>query len=100
MDRDYTTLFSAYEATLYADADQAITKLDLWNWLAGFTPKRTEGWMFTTHPNIEKISSEMKLFDAHSGASFAVTLQNMKYIAMVGWPSYVSQVKLRRSSLH
>lgn len=98
MERDYTSLFSTYEAALYADVDQAITKLGLWDWLSKFTPNQSTGWMFCDHPNIEKITSEMKLLNDHSGASFAIILRNIEYIAKHGWPAFVTQVKLRRKS--
>ena len=95
---NYNSLFPAYEATLYADADQAITKAGLWGWLKEFNPRADEGFMFSSHSNIDVISSHMKLADQHSGASFALTMRTMEYIAKNGWESLVAQVKLRRNS--
>jgi hypothetical protein len=98
MERDYTSLFSAYEAALYADADQTITKLGLWDWLSKFTPSYSDGWMFCNHPNLKKITSEMKLIDEHSGSSLGLTMTRMEFIAKYGWPDFVQQAKLRSKS--
>jgi hypothetical protein len=96
----YDDLFATYEATLYADADQAVTKAGLWDWMREFTPRRDQGFLFTSHPNIDVISSHMKLADQHSGASFAITMRAMEYIAKNGWDKWVAEVKLRRNSGH
>lgn len=96
--RNYESLFSQYEASLYADADQAITDAGLWGWLYEYTPPKERGWMYDDHPFLELLQSRMKLLDEHSGASFALTMRNMEYIAKYGWDSFVTLVKFRRNS--
>ena len=97
-ERKYESLFSPYEATLYADADQAITNAGLWGWLYEYTPPKEKGWMFDDHPFLELLQSRMKLLEEHSAISFALTMGNMEYIAKKGWDMFVEQVKLRRNS--
>jgi hypothetical protein len=95
--RNYESLFSPYEASLYADADQAITNSGLWGWLYEYTPPKEKGWMFDDHPFLDILQTHMKLIDEHSGASFAVTMRAMEYIAKNGWNKFVEQVKFRRN---
>jgi hypothetical protein len=93
---NYESLFPIYQASLYADVDQAITQAGLWSWLAEFTPRQDRGFLFTTHPNMNVIQSHMKLANQHSGSSFAVTMRAMEYIAKKGWDNWVAEVKFRR----
>jgi hypothetical protein len=58
----------------------AITKLELWNWLAQDEPPKDKGYMFWGHENIDKISKLVEN-QHHSGASFAFYLRNMQYWA-------------------
>lgn len=96
--RNYNDLFEPYETAMYADADQAITKTELWEWMGNYSPPRDMGWMFDDHPNIGIITSNMKMRDGHSGASMGITLRKMEYIAKNGWDKFVAEVKFRRNS--
>lgn len=60
-------------------------------WLRNFNPKDTDGFMFTENPNINKIMAKMEsLPDApgHSGASFAITMRHLEFIAKHGIDEY------------
>jgi hypothetical protein len=48
------------------------------------------GFMFSQHPMIGAISSYMK-YEGHSGASYAMTMRQMEFIAKNGWDSYLAQ---------
>jgi len=58
-----------------------ITKLEydptLRDWFIGFTPTKEDGYMFSKHPNMDKISN-LVVSDNHSGASFAYTCREVK----------------------
>lgn len=76
------------------DAYDAITRLNLWNELSEYSPEPNKGFMFSTSPLLDKINSEMKYIDDHSGASYALTMRVMEFIAKNGWKSYVSSLKI------
>lgn len=94
MAHDYTRIYSVYEATMLEDMDRAITECQLWDWVKTFEPKENEGFMFTDHPNLDKITNNLKY--GHSGASFAWCVRNMQSIARKGWEQYVSEVLMSR----
>lgn len=100
MDRKfvYEHLFPADVAALYADADQAVTKAGLWDWLVEFSSRRDRGFAVTDDPRLDIIMSHMKLLDQHSGASLAVMLRAMEFIAKNGFEAWVAEVTLRRKS--
>jgi hypothetical protein len=77
MTRDYE------ETLMLQDMHDAITECNLWDWLKTFEPKKDEGFIFTNHPNIDKISSKMK-YEGHSGFSFAWCMRKMQYLAKNG----------------
>ena len=87
--RNYTPLYpnSDNEANMLQDADNAITECNLWDWLKEFNPGN-EGFSFSKHPNLNLITSKMKLYDAHSGSSFAWTLRQMEYVAKNGFNDF------------
>ena len=94
MERRYELIYSKFEATMLQDADNAITKCELWEWLATFNPHAGEGFMFTNHPNLNKIIVAMK-YEGHSGASFAWTMRTMQTVAKIGWTQLAESVAAR-----
>lgn len=91
MSRNYTNLFDAHEAMMLQDADSAITECNLWDWLRGYTPEEGKGFMFSQHPNLNKIDAAMK-FRGHSSSSHAWTMRQMEYIAKNGWDALQAEV--------
>jgi hypothetical protein len=53
------------------------------------------GYMFWDHPILSNLSYELDS-DGHSGASFAICMRNMEYIAKNGWDSYVIYMKNKK----
>jgi len=49
-------------------------------------------FMFDTNGDIRNIITS-KMSDSHSGASMAISLRNMEYIAKNGWDKYVKMRK-------
>ena len=65
----------------------AITQLELWDWLRTFSPKRDEGFMFTKNQNVSKIG-QMLDSDGHSGATFAMAMRCTELIAKKGFDHF------------
>ncbi len=73
----------------------AITELNLWDWLKTFTPEDGKGFMFTQNNEITQIMLHNKVeSDMHSGASFAWCMRQMEVIAKNGWDYYESNIKI------
>lgn len=85
MTRDYYTIYDEDDARLLQDADNAVTECNLWDWLKTFTPEEGKGFMHTRHENLDLINSKMKLLDEHSGASYAITMRTIEFVAKEGW---------------
>ena len=92
---DFTILFPKDEAVVLQRAYDAITQLNLWEWLRDFTPHPNEGFLLTAHPNLDLISEALK-DDGHSGGSFATMMRVMELIAKTGgWDAYLEMHKKR-----
>ena len=50
---------------------------ELYEWFINYEPDDNKGYMWSNHPNINKISNLVDS-DGHSGASFAICLQETK----------------------
>ena len=62
----------------------AITKLELWDWMKDDNPPKDTGYMFWRHENIDKISNTI-VNNGHSGATFGYALRIMQFIAKNGF---------------
>ena len=82
----FDTLYSPYESTLLADAHQAVTQCEAWSWLATYDPEN--GFMFSSHPTLDRITAAMTHLDEHSGSSFGFTMRVMQSIAKRGWDAH------------
>jgi hypothetical protein len=80
MTRDYSSIYETHDAEMLADADNAITECDLWEWLKNYEPEGGKGFMFSQHPNLTRINTAMK-YGGHSGASYGWTMRTMEQIA-------------------
>jgi hypothetical protein len=89
---DFETIYSAHECAMLKDAHNAITLCELWDWLRTFHPKSGEGFMFTTHPNLNTINEAMT-YQGHSGASYGWTMRQMESIAKRGWEEHKTMVR-------
>jgi hypothetical protein len=70
-----------------------INELELWGWFMEENPPEGEGYSWWKHPNISKISDNLKddngnLDNPHSGCSFACAMRNMQAIARLGFPAW------------
>lgn len=70
---------------------QAITNTNSWEFMKSFTPEKGNGFMFSSHPQLSKISCECeKIGCGHSGGSWGFSMRHMEAIAKKGWENYVS----------
>jgi hypothetical protein len=76
---------------MICNGHEAVSQLELWEWMEKFDPPSSEGFMWTSHPNIYRIKNKMSLLSnnpGHSGASFAITIHHLRFIAKHGIQKY------------
>ncbi len=91
MENKYLKLYGSHDAMMLQDADTAITTCGLWDWMSTYNPTVGEGFMFSNHPNLDKIS-EVMTYQGHSGSSFAWTMRTMQQVARLGWETFAEVV--------
>lgn len=84
--------YSKNEATMLADAYEAITKAEMWDYLRLPSTPGKDGFMFSPAIELAAINAEMT-YDGHSGASYAWTMRQMEAIAKGGWEAYANRVR-------
>ena len=62
------------------DMAKVLTEYDLWSWMTSYTPEEGKGFLWSSHPNIDRIMSHPAL-DYHSGATAASCLRSMEKVA-------------------
>ena len=70
-------------------AHRAITTCELWDWMSTYNPD--SGFMWSQHPNMDKIKKEMRkdeINSYHSGSSYALIMREVEYIAKHGIAVY------------
>jgi len=95
MPHNYSELFDENDAGMLEDADKAITECGLWDWLRDYNPEDGKGFMFSNHPNLDRINNAMK-YGGHSGSSYGWTMRQMEYIAKHGWDLFEFTVREQR----
>jgi hypothetical protein len=91
INQNFNFISDASTRSMVSNGHEAITELELWEWMKCFEPADDEGFMWTTHPNIHKIRNKMESLPTdpcHSGASFSLTIKHLKFIAKHGIPKY------------
>ena len=81
------------EKDLYINAWNAITKSELWIWLGTYEPEN--GFMWASHPNLDKINNEINsspIGRDHSGSSYGLTMRTMQHIAKYGYENYRKKI--------
>lgn len=70
---------------------QAVTNTNSWEFLETYNPPKGQGFMFASHPQLNKIVWECeKLGCGHSGSSWGLVMRDMETIAKRGWDNYLS----------
>ena len=75
---------------MYTTAYDAITKLELWNYIKNFNE---DSFMFSNSPKIMRIYNKIEElgYTGHSGASFGYIMRNMEYIAKYGIEKFAQE---------
>ena len=86
----------------FQSAHQAISRCELWNWLHNFEPEEDKGFMFTRDvPELKRLNNELQkdpVNGGHSGASYAITMRNMEYIAKNGYDAFKNRFSDKNKS--
>jgi hypothetical protein len=77
----------AQDGPMLKNMYDAITTLNLWDWLSAYEPPADKGFMFAASPELNAIATATDAF-GHSGASFALCMRHMECIAKEGWIDY------------
>ena len=94
----YTSLgYTEHEATMLADAFEAVTKADMWEYLRLPSTPGKDGFMFNPAIELAAINSEMT-YTGHSGGSYAWTLRQMEAIAKGGWEAYANRIRMVKAT--
>ncbi len=91
MNFDFKPFLGSYDAEMLSDACVAVTETGLWDWVKEFTPEEGKGFFMSNHPNLNIIHNKMKT--NHSGASFAVTMRAIEFIAKNGLKAYCVEIE-------
>ena len=68
---------------------KAVTNCYAWDYLKYNDPDPNKGYMWTIDTKLDEISKECERLGAgHSGASFALSMRTMQFIAKNGWDRY------------
>lgn len=69
---------------------QAVNNTNSWEFMKTYKPDDESGFMFSTNPQLSKISWECEKFDwsGHSGSSWAYSLRQMQLLSNIGWDKY------------
>ena len=87
---DFSFVESSWEREMFQDAFQAVEATPGgWEFLAQESPPADRGFMFWSHPTLTAIGRNMR-YDGHSGASHALVMRSMEFIAKKGWQAWVA----------
>ena len=78
----------------YTNAHQAITELNMWDWLRNFIPNEKDGFTFSKDETLKIIIDKIigsDVGNGHSGASFGITMRKMHFIAQNGIDEFKKQ---------
>ena len=85
---DFSFVKPEWSRIMLEDAYKAISLAEEWEYMK--TEPGPGGYMFSpSNKSIQAISNNIK-YDGHSGASFALTMRAMQYLAIHGWDTYVT----------
>lgn len=89
--------FTEHEAVMLADAHQAVTQTELWDYLRHPSTPGPDGFMLSSAIELAMINAAMT-FQGHSGASYAWTMRQMEAIAKGGWEPYANRIRMVKAT--
>lgn len=93
---DFSWMKYTSDSKMLKNMYEAISYLDLWNWLKHYEPDPNKGYMFSWCPEIHAITVQTES-DEHSGSSFAYCMKHMGMIAKQGWDEYYNNIIICRN---
>ena len=70
------------------DAINAVTRTEMWEYMAKWSTPDKDGFMFSTDTELEIINKKIE-YGGHSGSSYGWTMRQVEYIAKNGFDAYV-----------
>jgi hypothetical protein len=85
-----------FSRAYFISAHKTISQCELWGWLRDFEPDPERGFMYTRGvPELDRIKKTLfqdPVNEGHSGASYAITMRNMSYIAKNGYEAFRNKI--------
>jgi len=91
MDLSRCTRMTDNEKDMIQDAINAVTRTEMWDYMAKPTTPGKDGFMFCTDMEMSLINKKIE-YNGHSGASFGWTMRHVEYIAKNGFDAYVDMM--------
>jgi len=87
---DFNFVQDANQRIMYQTAFDAITQLELWNFVTNFNENGS--FMFSSSPNVSKIYNKIEQlgYGGHSGSSFGCTMRAMQNIGKYGMDNFMN----------
>jgi len=85
---------------LYKNMHDAITNTELWEWMREYEPDESKGFMFSSTPELDRITKKMHedpISGNHSGASYGFMMRTMQYIAKNGYDKFKTEYMINNS---
>lgn len=89
---DFSFIKDSHFQTAMKHAYDETTKMDMWNFFTAESPPDSLGYMFWDCPKVITLKTALDDLDGHSGASLALCLRNIEYIAKNGWDLYLTNM--------
>jgi hypothetical protein len=94
---DLSFIRDSWNADMLRDAMHAVvtvqsypqfssSETDLWKFLSTYDPPSSQGFMFSSHPIMDKIIAATQV--GHSGSSMAFTMRHLQFLAKHGVQGY------------
>ena len=87
--------YTPQESIMLADAYEALTKAELWDYMKKPSTPGKDGFMFSTDAELVILARYMK-YDGHSGASYGWTMRIMESIAKNGMEGHKKHLIAQR----
>jgi len=93
---NFTFIRDMHTRNMIENGYQAVSQLELWSWLRNYEPEDGHGFMFSSSPNLDRITQQMESLPnsvGHSGSSFGYTMRNLHFIAKHGIDAYKNEIQ-------
>ncbi len=88
---DFSFISDSSQRIMLEDMYAAVEKAEAWEDLC--KDPGDGGFMFGAHDLVNRIDAKLNDRLGHSGATFAITLRTIQYIAIHGWDAFVATSK-------